>query len=182
MESQQNYCKQRGADKKDLVSGLAYSVVKNYLTKVVEDRKIGDHILFQGGTAFNRAVKAAFEAVLGKKITVPPQHDVLGAIGVAMLARDEMAGRPDPLPRLRPRPPQVRTFLFRVPEVLQPLRNPQGRLRRRKAALLRLALRPVGQQREEREAPVIQDTAAFRGAPAAPDDHLPQGRAGQAQR
>jgi predicted CoA-substrate-specific enzyme activase len=90
MESQQNYCKQRGADKKDLVSGLAYSVVKNYLTKVVEDRKIGEHILFQGGTAFNRAVKAAFEAVLGKKITVPPQHDILGAIGVAMLARDEM--------------------------------------------------------------------------------------------
>lgn len=90
MESQQNYCKQRGAAKEDLVAGLAYSVVKNYLTKVVEDRKIGDHILFQGGTAFNRAVKAAFESVLGKKVTVPPQHDILGAIGVAMLARDEV--------------------------------------------------------------------------------------------
>ena len=90
MENQQNYCKQRGAAKEDLVAGLAYSVVKNYLTKVVEDRKIGDHILFQGGTAFNRAVKAAFEAVLGKKITVPPQHDILGAIGVAMLAKEEM--------------------------------------------------------------------------------------------
>jgi len=90
MESQQNYCKQRGATKEDLVAGLAYSVVKNYLTKVVEDRKIGEHILFQGGTAFNRAVKAAFESVLGKKIKVPPQHDILGAIGVAMLAREEM--------------------------------------------------------------------------------------------
>jgi predicted CoA-substrate-specific enzyme activase len=90
MESQQNYCKQRGAAKQDLVAGLAYSVVKNYLTKVVEDRKIGDHILFQGGTAFNRATKAAFEAVLGKKVTVPPQHDILGAVGVAMLAREEM--------------------------------------------------------------------------------------------
>ncbi len=90
MESQQNYCKQRGAAKEDLVAGLAYSVVKNYLNKVVEDRKIGDHILFQGGTAFNRAMKAAFEGVLGKKITVPPQHDILGAVGVAMLAKDEM--------------------------------------------------------------------------------------------
>jgi predicted CoA-substrate-specific enzyme activase len=90
MESQQNYYKQRGAGKKDLVAGLAYSVVKNYLTKVVEDRKIGDHILFQGGTAFNRAVKAAFEAVLGKKVIVPPHHDILGAVGVAMLAKDEM--------------------------------------------------------------------------------------------
>jgi predicted CoA-substrate-specific enzyme activase len=91
MESQQNYCKQRGAAKEDLVAGLAYSVVKNYLNKVVEDRKIGDHILFQGGTAFNRAMKAAFEAVLGKKITVPPQHDILGAVGVAMLAKDAVA-------------------------------------------------------------------------------------------
>ena len=84
MESQQNYCKQRGATKEDLVAGLAYSVVKNYLTKVVEDRKIGDHILFQGGTAFNRAVKAAFENVLEKKVQVPPHHDVLGYVGLVL--------------------------------------------------------------------------------------------------
>jgi predicted CoA-substrate-specific enzyme activase len=90
MESQQNYYKQRGASRKDLVAGLAYSVVRNYLTKVVEDRKIGDHILFQGGTAFNRAVKAAFESVLGKPVFVPPHHDILGAIGVAIMAKDEM--------------------------------------------------------------------------------------------
>ena len=90
MESQQNYCKQRGAIKEDLVAGLAYSVVKNYLSKVVEDRTIGENILFQGGTAFNRAVKAAFESVTGKKVHVPPHHDILGAIGVAMLAREAM--------------------------------------------------------------------------------------------
>jgi predicted CoA-substrate-specific enzyme activase len=90
MESQLNFYKQRGATKPDLVAGLAYSVVKNYLTKVVEDRRIGDHVLFQGGTAFNRAVKAAFEGVLGKKVQVPPHHDILGAIGVAMLAKEEM--------------------------------------------------------------------------------------------
>jgi predicted CoA-substrate-specific enzyme activase len=90
MESQLNFCKQRGAAKQDLVAGLAYSVVKNYLTKVVEDRRIGNNILFQGGTAFNRAVKAAFESVLGKKVQVPPQHDILGAIGVAILAREAM--------------------------------------------------------------------------------------------
>jgi predicted CoA-substrate-specific enzyme activase len=90
MESQLNFCKQRGAAKEDLVAGLAYSVVKNYLTRVVEDRRIGDHILFQGGTAFNRAVKAAFESVLGKKVQVPSHHDILGAIGVAMLAKEEI--------------------------------------------------------------------------------------------
>jgi predicted CoA-substrate-specific enzyme activase len=90
MESQLNFYKQRGAAKKELVAGLAYSVVKNYLTKVVEHRLIGDHVLFQGGTAFNRAVKAAFESVLGKKVQVPPHHDILGAIGVAMLAKEEV--------------------------------------------------------------------------------------------
>jgi len=90
MESQLNFCKQRGAAKEEMVAGLAYSVVKNYLTKVVEDHHIGDHILFQGGTAFNRAVKAAFESILGKKVQVPPHHDILGAIGVAMLAKEEI--------------------------------------------------------------------------------------------
>ncbi len=90
MESQMNFHKQKGATKENMVSGLAYSVVKNYFTKVVEDRRIGDHILFQGGVAFNGGVKAAFESVLGKKVEVPPHHDILGAIGAAMLAKDEM--------------------------------------------------------------------------------------------
>ncbi|MBI2868451.1 MAG: CoA activase [Chloroflexi bacterium] len=90
MESQLNYHKQKGAKKEDMVAGLAYSVVKNYITRVVEDRRIGDNILFQGGVAYNRGEKAAFEAVLGKKVKVPPQHDILGAIGVAMLAREEV--------------------------------------------------------------------------------------------
>ncbi|MFC1995607.1 acyl-CoA dehydratase activase [Chloroflexota bacterium] len=90
MESQLNFHKQKGAEKADLLGGLAYSIVKNYLNKVVEDRRIGNHILFQGGVAFNRAVKAAFESLLGKKVLVPPHHDVLGAVGVAMLAVEEM--------------------------------------------------------------------------------------------
>jgi predicted CoA-substrate-specific enzyme activase len=96
MESQLNFCKQKGAAKEELVAGLAYSVVKNYLTKVVEDRRIGEHILFQGGTAFNRAVKAAFESVLGKKVEVPPHHDILGAVGVAILAKEEIIARGRP--------------------------------------------------------------------------------------
>ncbi|MDI6815086.1 MAG: acyl-CoA dehydratase activase-related protein, partial [Dehalococcoidales bacterium] len=90
MESQLNFYKQKGAAKEDLLGGLSYSIVKNYLNKVVEGHRIGNHILFQGGVAFNRAVKAAFENVLGKKIQVPPHHDILGAIGVAMLAMEEM--------------------------------------------------------------------------------------------
>ncbi|MCK5421496.1 MAG: CoA activase, partial [Deltaproteobacteria bacterium] len=90
IESDLVHHQQMGVDKADLVAGLSYSIVLNYLNKVVGDRKIGDHIFFQGGTAFNLGVVAAFEKVLGKKITVPCNHDVTGAIGAAILARDEM--------------------------------------------------------------------------------------------
>jgi len=77
---------QKGMSKQDLAAGLAYSIVSNYLNKVVRDRKIGSNILFQGGVAWNRAVVAAFQNVTGKKITVPSHHDVTGAIGAALIA------------------------------------------------------------------------------------------------
>jgi predicted CoA-substrate-specific enzyme activase len=88
MESDLNSHQQKGADKEDLIGGLAYSIVQNYIQKVVGAKRIGNNILFQGGVTNNPAVVAAFEAVTGKKITVPPHFDVTGAIGVAMLARD----------------------------------------------------------------------------------------------
>ncbi len=89
IESDLVHHQQRGAEKDDLVAGLSYSIVQNYLNRVVGDRRIGDRIFFQGGTAFNKGVVAAFEKVLGKPIIVPPDHDVTGAIGVAILAMEE---------------------------------------------------------------------------------------------
>ncbi len=88
MESDLNAHQQRGTATGDLVGGLAYSIVQNYLQKVVGTRRVGEKILFQGGVANNRAVTAAFERVTGKPITVPPHFDVTGAIGCAMLARE----------------------------------------------------------------------------------------------
>jgi len=93
MESQLNYYKQQGMPKDDLLAGLAYSIATNYLNRVVEKHKIGNRIFFQGGVAFNRAVKSAFEKILNKKVIVPPQHDILGAIGVAIIAKEEQAGK-----------------------------------------------------------------------------------------
>ena len=90
MERDVNSYLQRGADKIDLVAGLAYSVVYNYINRVVRGRHIGDCIFFQGGTAYNDAVAAAFSAVTGKEIIVPPYNGVVGAIGAALLARDRM--------------------------------------------------------------------------------------------
>ncbi len=89
MESDLVHHQQRGAAKEDLVAGLSYSIVQNYLNKVAEDRPIGNHIFYQGATAANRGIVAAFQQVCGKKITVPPHHDVTGAIGAALLAMRE---------------------------------------------------------------------------------------------
>jgi predicted CoA-substrate-specific enzyme activase len=89
MESDLVHHQQRGAAKEDLVAGLSYSIVQNYLNKVAEDRPIGNNIFYQGATAANRGIVAAFQQVCGKKITVPPHHDVTGAIGAALLAMRE---------------------------------------------------------------------------------------------
>jgi predicted CoA-substrate-specific enzyme activase len=90
MESDLNSFMQKGARNENLVGGLAYSIVYNYLQKVVADRRIGEKIFFQGGVTNNKAVVAAFEQVLGKKIIIPPHFDVTGAIGAAILAQRSM--------------------------------------------------------------------------------------------
>ncbi len=92
MQSDLLHYQQQGLPKEDLVAGLCYAIVYNYLNKVVEDRKIGNKIFFQGAVAFNKGVVAAFEKVLGKNILVPPHHEVTGAIGVALLAKEETKG------------------------------------------------------------------------------------------
>ncbi len=91
MESDLNSFMQKGARNENLVGGLAYSIVYNYLQKVVADRKVGNKIFFQGGVTNNKAVVAAFEHVTGKKIIIPPHFDVTGAIGAAILAQRSMA-------------------------------------------------------------------------------------------
>jgi len=90
MERDVNTCMQRGARREDVIAGLAYSVVYNYINRVVRGRPIGDCIFFQGGTAYNDAVAAAFSKVTGKEIIVPPHNAILGAIGAALLARERI--------------------------------------------------------------------------------------------
>ncbi|HEY5528988.1 MAG TPA: acyl-CoA dehydratase activase [Thermoleophilia bacterium] len=91
MERDVNSYVQRGALKKDLVAGLAYSIAFNYLNRLVGQRHVGDTIYFQGGTAYNDSVAAAFSMILQKDIIVPPYNGVVGAIGAALLAREKMA-------------------------------------------------------------------------------------------
>ncbi len=86
----------KGAEVGDLCAGLAYSMALNYLNRVVRGRKIGNVIYFQGGTAYNDAVAAAFSQILGKRIIVPPHNGVIGAIGMALIARDRMQASRQP--------------------------------------------------------------------------------------
>jgi predicted CoA-substrate-specific enzyme activase len=92
MESDLVHSMNSGAPVEDLTAGLAYSIAYNYLNKVVAGKKVGSRIFFQGGVAANKAVVSAFEKITGKPITVPPHHEVTGAIGAAILALRASAG------------------------------------------------------------------------------------------
>lgn len=80
----------RGESRANLSAGVAYAVVHNYLNRVKGGRPVGETIFFQGGTAYNHAVAAAFAQVLGKRVIIPPHNGVMGAYGAALLARDKM--------------------------------------------------------------------------------------------
>ncbi|HUV04235.1 MAG TPA: acyl-CoA dehydratase activase [Armatimonadota bacterium] len=92
METELVRHQQIGAPTEDLVAGLSYSIVRNYLNRVVGTKRVGDRIFFQGGVASNKGVVAAFESVTGKPIIVPQHHEVTGAIGCACIAMDEDKG------------------------------------------------------------------------------------------
>ncbi|MGI6395437.1 MAG: acyl-CoA dehydratase activase [bacterium] len=77
---------QRGRAVEDLCAGLCYSIGENYLEKVVGSSSIGEKIVFQGGVAKNGAVKAVFEELLNKKISLHPFPEISGAIGAAITA------------------------------------------------------------------------------------------------
>jgi predicted CoA-substrate-specific enzyme activase len=88
MESDLVSYHQRGASKPDLMAGLCYAIVYNYLNRVVGKRRLGDRVMFLGGPSLNKAVVAAFENVLGRGLNVPRHREVLGAYGAALSVRE----------------------------------------------------------------------------------------------
>ncbi|TIH15888.1 CoA activase [Marinifilum sp. JC120] len=76
----------------DIAAGLCYSIIKNYTNRVVGRKKVGKKILLQGGVAYNQAIINAFRAVHGMDVQVPPFFSVTGAVGAAIIAREEMKG------------------------------------------------------------------------------------------
>ncbi|HWR98034.1 MAG TPA: acyl-CoA dehydratase activase [Candidatus Methanoperedens sp.] len=100
MESDLVSAMQRGVPREDLIGGLAYAVVRNYLNRVVGKRAVGKRVMFLGGPSLNRSVVAAFERVLGRGVVVPAHREVMGARGAALAARDA-AARGEIAPALR---------------------------------------------------------------------------------
>jgi predicted CoA-substrate-specific enzyme activase len=82
---------QEGVPIEVITASLANSIAGNYLSKVVETRKLGDKVILTGAVFYNDAVVSAFEQALEDRTTIVPVHkEVSGAIGAALLAREEM--------------------------------------------------------------------------------------------
>lgn len=91
-ESDMIHQQQAGHQLADIINGLCHALVRNYLNNVGKGKQIKSPILFQGGVAANQGMKRAFEEALQCPIVVPPYYDVMGAIGAAILAKEQVAG------------------------------------------------------------------------------------------
>jgi hypothetical protein len=81
---------QMGHRVEDILYGLCQAMARNYLNNVGLGKEIRPLVAFQGGVAFNQGMIRAFEAALDQQVHVPPHHEVMGAIGAAMLARESL--------------------------------------------------------------------------------------------
>lgn len=79
---------QMGYSKEDLIAGVCNSIVLNYLNNVGKGKNIKPPIVFQGGVSKNKGVVKSFQEITGEKIIVDDMGHLMGAIGIAILARD----------------------------------------------------------------------------------------------
>jgi len=89
-ESDMVHKQQMGHRIDDIVYGLCQALVRNYLNNVGLGKNIQLPIVFQGGVAFNQAIVKALQEELNTEIIVPPHHEVMGAIGAALLVHETM--------------------------------------------------------------------------------------------
>ena len=97
MNSNVKQAQKEGATVEDISAGLAYSVIKNALFKVIKlssAAELGSNIVVQGGTFFNKAVLRAFEKISGAQVVCPDISGIMGAFGAALIAKDSYTGQP----------------------------------------------------------------------------------------
>lgn len=84
---------QEGVPLEVITASLASSIAGNYLSKVLGTKRLGDKVILTGAVFYNEAIVSAFQAALkGKTMLVPEHKEVTGAIGAALLAKEEMEG------------------------------------------------------------------------------------------
>ncbi len=96
MNSRVKQAQKEGADVSDISAGLAYSVIKNALFKVIkvsDASQLGKNIVVQGGTFYNDAVLRSVETISGGQVTRPDIAGIMGAFGAALIARERYTGR-----------------------------------------------------------------------------------------
>jgi len=93
-ESDMIHKQQLGHPTKDIIKGLCEALARNYLNNVGKGKDIRPPIMFQGGVAANAGMRESFEKYLEQEIIIPEHYDVMGAIGAAILAKEEMNKRP----------------------------------------------------------------------------------------
>lgn len=89
-ESDMIHKQQMGHSIPDIIRGLCEALVRNYLNNVGKGKEILAPVVFQGGVAANAGIRAAFETSLGIPVEIPKYFNVMGAIGAAQLAREEV--------------------------------------------------------------------------------------------
>jgi len=89
-ESDMIHKQQMGHKSEDIVYGLCQALVRNYLNNVALGKEILPQVVFQGGVAFNHGIIKALNEALDAQVAVPPHHELMGAIGVALLVREEL--------------------------------------------------------------------------------------------
>lgn len=91
MNSKVKQAQKEGADVSDISAGLAYSVIKNALLKVIkltDPKDLGEKVVVQGGTFYNDAVLRSFELISGREAIRPDISGIMGAFGAALIARE----------------------------------------------------------------------------------------------
>ncbi len=83
---------QQGQSRDNILAGLVYAIAENYLTKVKGQRPVGIKVLLQGGVALNHAVGHAFAQRVGRPVVIPSNPELLGALGVGLLALERSGG------------------------------------------------------------------------------------------
>lgn len=89
-ESDMIHKQQMGHGIENIVAGLCEALVRNYLNNVGKGKEILPPIIFQGGVAANAGMCEALSKALGTEVIVPPHYAVMGAVGAALLARENL--------------------------------------------------------------------------------------------